>query len=178
MFGNDYILKIAEASQIEIGAGLFLYLSFKIEQTDAEEFACNIAGGVANLLLGKPAASADLEEFRKQNEDRIGVEAWKLTSDSQIPILLSYAAYNIGYGCYLKAGGGRLMNHYLAFFKRDSQNLKPDTDKLNGLSTSILEMVWRLKMLHLWHPVGTNPNELEFYKAINVFWKQQKSKVK
>jgi len=100
--------------------------------------------------------------------------------------LLSGAAYNIGYGRYVAAGGGLVLNRYLGYLRSCNLPTKNASDweantalyaKLSKLSAGILRPIESLKRWSLWEPRPDNPNEEQYYQAICAFARQAMSAI-
>ena len=175
MFGDQHILRIGSATQRELVPALYLVLCSRFVTTDQEEYAGELAAAVSMFLLGNPATEPKHIAFREQNAARIKQEAQALSSDSALCEVLSGAAYNIGYGHYVHAGGSRLMNRFLGYIRldrsinsaADSTMLAEFATELNQKSPSILRFIQSLKALGLWHSRAENPNEVEQYQAVH-----------
>jgi hypothetical protein len=177
MFTKTYMLNAAQGTEQGIGWGLYLWLTFRLEKTEEEDFACDLAGAITNYVLCRKPVSSRLEEFGKQNRSRIEAEAYALCGEHHLAELLSGAAYNICYGHYLRAGGGQLMNKFLGFIKADSRPGVANPEDLNKMSAQILELILQLKRLGLWRPRGENPNEVQYFNAVKGFMEQQKARL-
>lgn len=169
-----YIAKVASATEQGIGLGLYLYFALDIVKREPEEFAYSLAGAATNYLLLRTANNPEQIEFGRQHKDRAQREALNLWRGADKCELLSGAVYNISYGRYVRAGGGVLFNHFLAFIKAESKMGPLPYQKLNAISPSILELILHLKQLRLWVPRGSNPNELAYFNAVKNFTENQR----
>jgi hypothetical protein len=174
---KNYILRIASATQQGIGMGMYLYLAFEIEKREPEEFACDLAAAATNYILMRTPPMPEQVEFGKLHNARAQEEALNLWTGSDKCELLSGAFYNIAYGRYLESGGGLLFNHFLTFIRSESQVGPLQYQRLNKLSTSILEPIFHLKKLRMWIPRGLNPNELTYFRAVETFTEHQRQRV-
>lgn len=175
MFGDRYILQIARATRDELVVGLYAYLTAKFENTEPEDFARMLAVTVAALVVDDPSDEPEFASFREENSDRVEKELSRLALRSEICELLSGAVYNIGYGRYVQAGGGRLINRYLGFIRADAQKSNDRhlickmRDDLDRLSPSIRQPISRLDRFLIWRSRPSNPDERSYYEAVKSF---------
>jgi hypothetical protein len=105
----------------------------------------------------------------------------RLKDDQQLCEVLSGAAYNVGYGYYVKAGGGRVVNRYIGFIRADNRAqrgtrsdwdlLRSMGEDLNRREPRILDAYYSLRSKGLWLPRPDSPNEREYYEAAIKFAK-------
>ena len=175
MSGGNYIVRIGEETYKAATRGLYVVICRNLLETEPEEFAGELAAAVALFIWNDPPTDKRHIAFRAENQKRIEGEIWKpYLRTPAMQELLSGAAYNIGYGRYVAAGGGRLMNRYLGYLRSDNIPSKNASDwmankalyaKLSDLSLGILRPIESLKHWSLWRPRPNNPNEQVYYQA-------------
>jgi hypothetical protein len=111
------------------------------------------------FILDELTKEESQRQFWEQCTRRIQFEAKMLVKNDRVCEILSGAAYNIGYGRYVAAGGGRLISELLAKMGKELSRLDP----------AILRPIHRLKELGLWRPRSDSPNELAYYQAVHSF---------
>jgi hypothetical protein len=151
-------------------------------ETESEKFARELAAAAALFIWDDPPTDKRHIAFREENQKRIESEIRKPYLRTPVmQELLSGAAYNIGYGRYVAAGGGRILNKYLGYIRSDRLPSKSASDwkvntalygELSDLSTAILRPITSLKNWSMWRPRPNNPNEQEYYQAICAFARQ------
>lgn len=175
MIGDSHILQVGRRTQNELLVGLYSYLKPGFLRTEDEDYAGKLATAVSMALIGEPATEQERIDFQKQNGLRVQQEAMRLSKDEMLCELLSGAAYNIGYGRYVEAGGGRLLNRYLGFIRAEAQktrdfklflNMRNDLNRRNSAITRPLDA---LSSFQIWRSRPYNPNESAYYHAIQRF---------
>lgn len=182
MFGGNYITQIGEETYKAATHGLCALICRNLLETESEQFAGELASAAALLIWNDPPTDKRHIAFRQEHQKRIEGEIWKpYLRTPAMQELLSGAAYNIGYGRYVAAGGGRFLNKYLGYLRSDSLPSKNASDwsantslyaELARLSPGILRPVESLKRFSLWRPRPNNPNEQQYYQAICAFAQQ------
>jgi hypothetical protein len=185
MSGGSYIAQIGEETYKAATQGLYALVCRNLLGAESEEFAGELSAAVALFIWDDPPTDNRHVAFRKEHQKRIESELRKpYLSTPVMQELLSGAAYNIGYGRYVAAGGGRILNKYLGYIRSDRLPSKSASDwkvntalygELTGLSTAILRPITSLKTWSLWRPRPSNPNEQEYYQAICAFAREAMS---
>jgi hypothetical protein len=181
VFGGDYIIKTAKATEDAIWQGLSYYLYLVFIQTDGDDFASDLAIACAAKIMCRRAATPEAEEFSDKNKVRVEREILRLNSDHDLCEILSGAAYNIGYGRYVALGGSTLFNRYLRFIRTDTKahtnrsaaTIRENTEVSQTLNWSSIEIIRNLQNFGLWIDRSSDPNELEYCKAAQTFAAQQ-----
>ncbi|HVU48376.1 MAG TPA: hypothetical protein VHD85_19760 [Terracidiphilus sp.] len=174
---KNYLLKIASASEQGIGMGFYLYAARQIGQKEGLDFACNLAAGATNFLLQREAKGKEQQDFELEHAVRIRNTVSELATRIELREILSGAAYNISYGRYLNAGGGVFFNKFLAYIRAESQvntSILPFARTLNDISPSILSLILHFRSLFIWIKRDANPNELNYFRAIEKFCENEK----
>lgn len=179
MIGDKYLIQIGQESYKAITTGIYLRVAKTLLNTEAESFALPLAAAVSLRIVGDTPSEPKHITFRKENLKRIEDELQKpYIRTPQVCEILSRAAYNIGYGRYVAAGGGRIMNHYLGYIRSDRRPNKLGTDlaahlsiaaALSRLSGAILHPIEALQHFNMWIPRSNDPNEQEYYQSICAF---------
>ena len=181
MIGDGYILQVAHESQNALMVGLNNYLFARFQAVGRAQIPEEMVTAVMLSLLGWPAGDLLPEGFLEAHKDRIEVEAVALAKDERLCEVLSGAVYNMGYGHYVKAGGGRLVNRYVGFMRADRRKFGSTSDmdvwanlgsKLDQMDASILRSYRALQRFKLWRARDENPNERAYYSAISSFAKE------
>lgn len=185
MLGDGYIVQIGLETYKAATQGLYALVCRSLLETESEGFAGELAAGVALYVWGDPPTDERHIAFREQHHKEIENELSKpYFRTAAMRELLSGAAYNIGYGRYVAAGGGRFLNRYLGYVRSDSLPSKSASDwkantalhaKLGELSPGILRPIESLKRLSIWIQRPNNPNEQQYYQAICSFARQATS---
>jgi hypothetical protein len=185
MFGGSYIAQIGEETYKAATQGLYALVCRNLQDTESEVFAGELAAAVALFIWGDPPTDKRHIAFRQEHQKRIEGEIWKpYLRTPAMQELLSGAAYNIGYGRYVAAGGGLVLNRYLGYLRscnlpsKNASDWKANTAlyaKLSDLSTGILRPIESLKSWSLWRPRPNNPNEQQYYQAICAYAQQAMS---
>lgn len=181
MFGDDYILQVAKATEDAVWQGLSYYIYLALVEIDGDDFASDLAIACAVETLCRRAATPEAGEFSDKNKARIEHEISRLNSNHDLREILSGAAYNIGYGRYVASGGSKLFNRYLRFIRtdikannnRDAAAIRENTEVSKTLDWSSIEIIRNLQKYGLWIARSSNPNELEYCKAAQTFATQQ-----
>ena len=187
MFGGSYIVQIGEETYKAATQGLYGLICWNLLETEHEGFAGELAAAVALFIWDDPPTDKRHIAFRQEHQKRIESELWKpYLRTPAMQELLSGAAYNIGYGRYVAAGGGLVLNRYLGYLRSCNLPAKNASDweantalyaKLSKLSTRILRPIESLKRWSLWEPRPDNPNEQQYYQAICAFARQAMSAI-
>ena len=187
MFGGSYIVQIGEETYKAATQGLYGLICWNLLETEHEGFAGELAAAVALFIWDDPPTDKRHIAFRQEHQKRIESELWKpYLRTPAMQELLSGAAYNIGYGRYVAAGGGLVLNRYLGYLRSCNLPAKNASDweantalyaKLSKLSTGILRPIESLKRWSLWEPRPDNPNEQQYYQAICAFARQAMSAI-
>ena len=187
MFGGSYIVQIGEETYKAATQGLYGLICWNLLETEHEGFAGELAAAVALFIWDDPPTDKRHIAFRQEHQKRIESELWKpYLRTPAMQELLSGAAYNIGYGRYVAAGGGLVLNRYLGYLRSCNLPAKNASDweantslyaKLSKLSTRILLPIESLKRWSLWEPRPDNPNEQQYYQAICAFARQAMSAI-
>jgi hypothetical protein len=187
MFGGSYIVQIGEETYKAATQGLYGLICWNLLETEHEGFAGELAAAVALFIWDDPPTDKRHIAFRQEHQKRIESELWKpYLRTPAMQELLSGAAYNIGYGRYVAAGGGLVLNRYLGYLRSCNLPNKNASDweantalyaKLSKLSTGILRPIESLKRWSLWEPRPDNPNEQQYYQAICAFARQAMSAI-
>jgi hypothetical protein len=187
MFRGSYIVQIGEETYKAATQGLYGLISWNLLETEHEGFAGELAAAVALFIWDDPPTDKRHIAFRQEHQKRIESELWKpYLRTPAMQELLSGAAYNIGYGRYVAAGGGLVLNRYLGYLRSCNLPNKNASDweantalyaKLSKLSTGILRPIESLKRWSLWEPRPDNPNEQQYYQAICAFARQAMSAI-
>ena len=187
MSGGDYIVQIGEETYKAATQGIYALALRNLLETESKEFAGELAAAVAMFIWDDPPTHRRHIAFREEYQNRIEGEIWKpYLRTSAMQEFLSGAAYNIGYGRYVAAGGGRLLNRYLGYLRSENLPSKNAYDwqantalyaKLAGLSLGILRPIQSLKRWSLWRPRPNTPNEQQYYQAICAFAREAVSAV-
>ncbi len=178
----SYITQIGEDTYKAATQGLYALVCRSLLGTETEQFAGEMAAAVALSVWEDSPTDKRHLAFHEEHRQRIEAEMRKpyLHAPSMQEIL-SGAAYNIGYGRYVAAGGSRLLNKFLGYIRSDSIPNKSKSDwevntslyeDLSNRSTAILRPITSLKRLSLWKPRCSNPNEQEYYRAVCAFAQQ------
>jgi len=176
VIGDNYVVQIGLETYKATTHCVYTLACKNLLETESGTFAGELAAAVALFIWNDPPTDKRHVAFREQNQTRIEEEIKKpYLRTSEMRELLSGAAYNIGYGRYVAAGGGRLINKFLAYIRSDNIPAKTASDwkintslygRLVELSPTILSPVSSLKSLSLWTPRSNNPNEQEYYQSI------------
>jgi len=111
MFGGNYIVGIGEETYKAATQGLYALVYRNLLETESEKFARELAAAAALFIWDDPPTDKRHIAFREENQKRIESEIRKPYLRTPVmQELLSGAAYNIGYGRYVAAGGGRILN--------------------------------------------------------------------
>lgn len=140
MFGDDYILRIAQATREALAVGLYEHMRRKLSPKTPDPMAENLAYAVIQRVLGSKIESSLPAGFIGENEERIEREVHRLADDRRLREILSGAAYNMGYGYYIRTGGGRIVNRYIGFMRADSRaqrGTRSDWDLLRGMGEDL-----------------------------------------
>ncbi|MGB7546649.1 MAG: hypothetical protein WBM14_02780 [Terracidiphilus sp.] len=182
VLGGNYIVQIGEETHKMATQGLYALICRNLLETEPEELAGEMAAAVALFIWDDPPTDKRHIAFREEHQKRIQDEIWKpYVRTPAMQELLSGAAYNIGYGRYVAAGGGRLLNKYLGYLRSDNLPSKNASDwkantalyaELANLSLGILRPIQSLKHWSLWRPRPNNPNEQQYYQEVCAFARQ------
>lgn len=182
----SYIAQIGEETYKAATQGIYALVCRNLLETETPEFAGELAAAVALFIWDDPPSDKRHIAFREEHQKRIENEMWKPYLRTQVmQETLSGAAYNIGYGRYVAAGGGRILNKYLGYIRSDSIPNKNASDwkvntslfgELTERSLAILRPITSLKHWSLWRPRPSNPNEQEYYQRVCAFALQETKK--
>ena len=179
------ITQIGEETYKAATQGLYALVCRNLLETEPEGFAGELAAAVALFVWDDPPTDKRHIAFREEHQKRLETEMGKsYLHTPSMQEILSGAAYNIGYGRYVAAGGSRLFNKFLGYIRSDGIPNKSKSDwevntslykYLSDRSTAILRPITSLKRWSLWKPRSGNPNEQEYYRAVCAFAQQAAS---
>jgi hypothetical protein len=180
MLGDEYIKEIGSATAREVQMALSLRLFQRYMKTNdgggtdhPEDEAVAIAAAVTNRVFGQPAA----DEYHERNRSHIEEECRKLSSDHNLCLILSRAAYCASYARYVHRGGSRGMfsNHFLTYIRALSKGSSylsvqlEEQAKIDKLNQEILLPLKAMVEFEIFRPLPHNPDEREFYNMAHQF---------
>lgn len=184
MSTREYIIKTAKETEDAVWTGLSVYLYRSFLKAEKDEFASDLSLACVAIIRNKHPAKPESQAFSEQNARRIQREVRGLDANSAIDRnlreILSGAAYNIGYGIYVASGGGLLLNRYVRFIRVESEtdwhsapSIRRLAEAQKPLPYGAVELIMNLKNFGLWIARSSNPNEQEYYRAVQSFHAQQ-----
>jgi hypothetical protein len=196
----------ATENEAKFALVLFLLKRFEEEGTfnglacpEGKEAVYLAAGTVMNVIFGeidlehsgseswrrrvekeKPFASESIPDltvqFAGDNASQIENEARKLSSDDQLCLVLTGAAYNTCYARYIQAGGSRgifsnlFITYIRTIYKFEDSDLGLKTfGKICELGSRILNPIDAMLNLGILRHFPSNPSEQNYYTAVHEF---------
>ncbi len=184
MSTRDYLIKTAKDTENAIWSGLPIYLYRAFLGTETDQFASDLSLACVDFLKNSYFSKPETEAFAEQWDTRIRFELNGFGKsgavDNILREILSKAVYNIGYGVYVASGGGLFVNRYLRFIRVDAEtdwhsapSIRRLTEAIKALPDNAGGLIAHLREFSLWIPRKSDPNEQEYYKAVQLFQAEQ-----